>query len=129
MARFLTEDWFELLRSVGESAPERPGASARVQCTVSGGPDGDVTFHLAVDEGRLVAAELGPDPHGPPVTLTAGYDVAVAVASGELDPGAAFMQGRIKVAGDMSHLFTLLPLAQGADTVSVLARVAADTEL
>lgn len=128
MARFLTHEWLDLLRSVGASAPERPGASARVQCTVNGGPDGDVTFHLVVEEGRLVTAEIGPDAD-PPVTLSAGYDVAVAIARGELDPSAAFMQGRIKVAGDMSHLFALLPLAQGADAVTTVSRVAAETEL
>ncbi|HEX6236320.1 MAG TPA: SCP2 sterol-binding domain-containing protein [Acidimicrobiales bacterium] len=129
MVRFLSREWFDLLRSVGEGAPERPGASARVQCTVTGAPDGDVTFHLVVDDGRLLVAEPGPDPDDPPLALTGSYDVAVAVARGELDPSAAFMQGRIKATGDMSQLFALLPLMQGADAAEMLHRVAAETEL
>lgn len=129
MARFLTQEWLDLLVSVGAEAPERPGANARLECLVTGGPDGDITLHFVVDDGRLTRAALGPDPDGPPVTLVATYDDAVAIARGELDPNVGFMQGRIKVRGDMSHLFVLLPLAQDDGAVPLFSRVAAETEL
>ncbi len=49
----------------------------------------------------------------PEVTLTVGWDDARALATGELDPCVAFMQGRMKVAGAMAVLLDLL--AAGRD--------------
>lgn len=43
------------------------------------------------------------------LTLTTTPDVWAALVGGELDPVVAYMQGRLKVAGDMSALYDLLP--------------------
>jgi putative sterol carrier protein len=42
------------------------------------------------------------------VTLTASYADASAMAAGELDPSVAFMQGRLKTAGDPGLVLDLL---------------------
>ena len=43
------------------------------------------------------------------VTLTTGYDDAVKIQKGELDANAAFMQGKVKVTGNMAKVMSLLP--------------------
>ena len=46
------------------------------------------------------------------LTFTMTPEVAASVQSGELDPDVGYMQGRIKVAGDMVRFYDLLPLAR-----------------
>jgi hypothetical protein len=41
-------------------------------------------------------------------------EVAALVRAGTLDPDVAYMQGKLKVAGDMASFFDLLPLAGSA---------------
>jgi putative sterol carrier protein len=43
------------------------------------------------------------------LTLTTTAEVWSALVGGALDPVVAFMQGRLKVAGDMAALYELLP--------------------
>ena len=43
------------------------------------------------------------------LTLTTTPEVWSKLVGGELDPVVAYMQGRLKVAGDMSALYDLLP--------------------
>lgn len=45
------------------------------------------------------------------LTFSMAPDVAGALRSGELDPDVAYMQGKLKVAGDMARFFDALPLA------------------
>jgi hypothetical protein len=45
------------------------------------------------------------------LTFSMAPDVAAGLRSGELDPDVAYMQGKLKVAGDMARFFDLLPLA------------------
>jgi putative sterol carrier protein len=43
------------------------------------------------------------------------YDDAMKVQKGELDANAAFMQGRMKVSGNMAKLMSLLPLTNSPE--------------
>ena len=43
------------------------------------------------------------------------YDDAMKMQKGELDPNAAFMQGRMKVAGNVAKLMALLPLTNSPE--------------
>jgi putative sterol carrier protein len=43
------------------------------------------------------------------ITLTAVESVAAELASGGLDPNVAFMQGRLKTAGDNGAVLSVLP--------------------
>lgn len=45
------------------------------------------------------------------LTFSMTPDVAAALRAGSLDPDVAYMQGKLKVAGDMARFFDLLPLA------------------
>jgi len=51
-------------------------------------------------------------------------DVAALLRSGSLDPDVAYMQGRLKVSGDMAAFFDLLPLAGSPAFREALARPA-----
>ena len=48
------------------------------------------------------------------LTFSMTPEVAALVRDGTLDPDVAYMQGRLKVAGDMAAFFDLLPLASSA---------------
>lgn len=106
---FLGPDWLRRTLDLAADQPERPGASVRVQFVVGGGPGGEARYHWVVEDGQLRSAAAG-NLDGAEMTWTATYSDAVAMFRGELDPGAAFMEGRVKVAGDMGKVLTLLPL-------------------
>jgi putative sterol carrier protein len=110
MPKFLTQEWHDESRRMAEGQPERPGASARMQYVVTGAPDGeDVRYYWVLENGKLLESALG-DLEDSEITLTQSYADAVAIQKGELDPSAAFMQGRIKVTGNMAKLMSLLPI-------------------
>ncbi|HYD09195.1 MAG TPA: SCP2 sterol-binding domain-containing protein [Acidimicrobiales bacterium] len=46
---------------------------------------------------------------GGDITFTAPPALFARLQSGELDPVVAFMQGKLKMAGDMATLYDLLP--------------------
>ena len=114
MPKWLTQDWLDEQRRLAETQPERPGATARMQYVVTGGPDGDIKYYWVLDNGKLLQSELG-ELSGAEVTLTVTYDDAMKIQQGELDPNAAFMQGRIKVTGNMAKLMALLPITNSPE--------------
>jgi putative sterol carrier protein len=122
---FLSEGWLDAQREAGEGLPDRPGATGTLQLTVTGAPGGDVVYWLAFEDGRLVDGRLGPAP-APEVEATAPLALAAELAEGDGDPAPAFMQGRMKVAGDQALLLRLLAVMgspeYGAATRAVAAR-------
>jgi len=127
MPKWLTQEWLDESKKLGESQPERPGASARMQYVVTGGPDGDVKYYWVLENGKLLESQLGEMPD-PEVTLTQTYEDAMKIQKGELDANAAFMQGRIKVTGNMAKLMSLLPLTNSPEYKQLMTEVQAITE-
>ncbi|HEX2382036.1 MAG TPA: SCP2 sterol-binding domain-containing protein [Acidimicrobiales bacterium] len=127
MARFLSQEWLDLQKDLAQEFPERPGASARMQYKVSGAPDGDVTFHTVIENGKILENALGEDAQAE-FTMAVGYDDFTAVNKGDLDANAAFMQGRIKVTGSMGKLMLLMPLTQSAEYKAIAEKVDESTE-
>src|SRR5689334_13378967 len=109
MAKFLSKEWMDESAKLAEGQPERPGATASMQYVITGAPDGEVKYYVTIDNGHLVSQDLGELPDAE-ITMTMTYDDHVKVQKGELDANAAFMQGRVKVAGNMAKLMSLLPL-------------------
>jgi putative sterol carrier protein len=122
MAKWLSQEWHDETRKLAESQPERPGASARMQYVITGGPDGDVKYYWILDNGKLADSQLGELPDAE-VTLTQSYEDAKKIQQGELDANAAFMQGRVKVAGNMAKLMSLLPLTNSPEYKALMAQV------
>ena len=105
----LTQEWLDAERAASAKQPEVPGASARVQWVVTGGPDGDVRFTSVIEDGRIVEQQLGEDAAAD-FTLTAPFALFEAIHDGEVDETVAFMQGKLKFAGNMGRYLALMPL-------------------
>ncbi len=127
MAKWLTQEWLDESTKLAAGQPERPGATARLQYVITDGPDGDVSYYWVVVDGRLVENRLG-ELVDAEVTLTETHDDAMAIQRGELDANLAFMQGRIKVGGDVAKLMALLPITTSPEFEEFNAAVLAITE-
>ena len=127
MAKYLTQEWLDLQTELAQSFPEKPNASARMQTVVTGAPDGDVSYYTVIENGKIIENKLGTDDQAE-FTMTQGYDDSVKVLKGELDANAAFMQGRVKVTGNMGKLMSLMPLTQSPEYKAIQTDVAGQTE-
>jgi putative sterol carrier protein len=127
MPKWLSQEWLDASKEMAESQPERPGASARMQYVVTGGPDGDVKYYWVLENGKLLESKLG-ELSDAEVTLTQTYEDAMKIQKGELDANAAFMQGRVKVTGNMAKLMSLLPLTNAPEYKQLQEQVQGITE-
>lgn len=132
--RYLSPAWFAAAQAAIESDERLRELSAGLELTmeqiVTEGPDGPVAeqsngtgasrpsshvheeaasdrtvrWHVILDHGsaRLV---IGPAPH-PDLRFRASYDVARAIAQGELAAPIAFVRGDLTVGGDLNLLTT-----------------------
>jgi SCP-2 sterol transfer family len=103
VSEFLDDEW--IASWVGTGTP--PGSTATVQVVVTGAPAGDGKWHLRLDDGVVAEAAAGTVAE-PDLTLTVAYPEGAAMAAGELDPSVAFMQGRLKTAGDPGLVLDVL---------------------
>ncbi len=122
MSQYLSQAWLDHQQAVAQEFPERPGASARMQYVVTGGPAGDIRYYWVVEDGQLLESQLGEDADVD-FTLTVTYDDSVRIQRGELDETAAFMQGRLKVTGNMGKLMSLMPLTQSPEYKAIKAKI------
>jgi putative sterol carrier protein len=127
MAKFLTQEWLDLQKELAQEFPERPNATARMQYKVTGAPGGDVSFYTVIDNGKILENTLGEDPQAE-FTMTVSYDDFEKTSKGELDANAAFMQGRLKVTGNMGKLMSLMPLTQSPEYKAIAENLNGQTE-
>jgi putative sterol carrier protein len=127
MPKYLTQEWLDEARKLAEGQPERPGASAKMQYVLTGGPEGDVKYYWVLENGKLLESKLGELPDVD-FTMTLSYDDSVKVQKGELDANAAFMQGRMKVTGNMGKLMSLMPLTQSPEYKGIQQKINEITE-
>ena len=104
--QFLSDEWFdavdEIVATQGGEAPSH--ANVTMNLVITGTPWGDREMHMGAKEGK---ADWGRGhAEAADVTLTVDYDTAKEIfVSGNQQAGMqAFMQGKIKVQGDMSKL-------------------------
>jgi putative sterol carrier protein len=114
MAKWLTQEWLDEQTRLAADQPERPGASARMQYNITGGPGGGVQYYWILEDGKLLENKLGTIPDAE-LTLTIFWDDALQIQKGELDEQAAFMQGKVKVEGNMAKLMALLPITSSPE--------------
>ena len=127
MPKWLTQEWLDESTRLAATQPIRPGVSARLQYVVTGGPDGDVQYYWVIVDGQLAENRLG-ELADAEVTLTESYEDAKRMQQGELDANAAFMQGKVKVTGDIAKLMALLPITMSAEFKEFQTQVLAVTE-
>jgi putative sterol carrier protein len=117
--RYLSLDWLDALGAeVARAEALREAAAGRsfaVTQVVTGGPEGDVTYHLAVDDGDV---RFGAGPaDDEEVRLVEDWDTAVAVATGTMNAQEAFIRGRIRISGDAQRLLDAQPVFAALDAV------------
>ena len=98
-----------------------------MQYVVTGGSEGEIRYYWVLENGKLLESTLGDLPDAE-VTLTQTYDDAQKIQKGELDANAAFMQGRVKVTGNMAKLMALLPLTNAPEYKQLQEQIQAITE-
>lgn len=117
---FLSDEWMTAAREIraryADDAPDIE-VELRINIGVFDVPfrDGEVEAHLDTSSGR-VEMELG-HLDDPDVTVTTDYETAKALFVFQ-DPAIAmqaFMNGKVKVVGDMMKLMAMQPAIQGAD--------------
>ncbi len=108
--RYLSDSWFRAVNEAARSSTAlqqvTAGAHLTLQQVVTGGPEGDVSYWLLIDDGTVEAVP-GEGPQGervPDVTVTQSYETAAAVNRGELSTQDAFLDGRIRLRGDIPVL-------------------------
>jgi putative sterol carrier protein len=124
MAKYLTQEWLDENVRLAKSFPERAGATAHMQYRITNMPEGadDCWFYWVIDNGKLLEATLGQDPDAE-FTMTVSYADNRLVQEGKLDPNAAFMQGKMKVTGNMAKLMSLMPLTASAEYKAIQDQV------
>lgn len=128
MAKWLSQEWLDEQKRLAADQPERPGASARMQYVIKGyGGEPDVSYYWILEDGKLVDDRLGTLDDAE-LTLTMSRADAEAVQRGTLDEQAAFMQGRIKVEGNMAKLMALLPITGSPEYKELQEKLRAVTE-
>jgi putative sterol carrier protein len=117
--RYLSLDWIDAVdRAVAANEPIQelaPTQEIGVTQVVTGGPEGDVTYHLQVGDGTIAFAAGPADPEH--VRMEQSWETAVAVATGRLNAQEAFVSGRIRLHGDQQRLLDSQPLFGALDSV------------
>lgn len=121
---FLSDEWFAEVRKIRDEvdppAPTGPAADLKLNIVVTGGPGGDKEIHMAGgDFGEGLVADA-------PTKLTVPYEVAKKTfIEGDQQAGMqAFMQGQIKVEGDMSKLMAMQSQQPSAEQAALQKKIA-----
>jgi hypothetical protein len=119
VVRYLSLDWFDALsQEVGASSALAELArdhTIGVTQVVTGGPEGEVTYHLQVGDGTASFGPGGADPED--VRMVQDWTTAVGVATGDQNAQEAFLAGRIRLSGDQQKLIASQPVFAALDTV------------
>jgi hypothetical protein len=121
LAGFLTEAWLEEMEAAAQRAVLGTKGALVVQQVIPDGPDGrEVAYALVVDDGRLsVVRGRVPDAD---LTFTQDRATAEAIHRGELSAQAAFMQGRLRLGGDLRAVIDRAGELSAIDDVFASAR-------
>ena len=104
--RYLSLDWIEAMGRAVSDSPALANLAGTcdiaVTQVVTGTSDGDVTYHLTVGDG-IVA--FGPGPaEDEDVRLEQSWETARGVATGEINAQQVFIDGSLRITGDVQKL-------------------------
>ena len=108
--KFLSEDWAqamtEALNSSDEFKKAATGQTVKLQQVITDAPEGGEQKYYFTLEDSTAKVSLGELPEAE-ATLTQNYETAVAITKQELNAQNAFMQGKLKISGNMMKLMQL----------------------
>ncbi|HEU5004287.1 MAG TPA: SCP2 sterol-binding domain-containing protein [Actinomycetota bacterium] len=108
--KYLSEQWAQevtgLLQSTEAVTNTIKGQSFAIQQVITDVPErGEVKFFAKATDG---VPEVGiGEAENPDATITATYPISVSMDKMELNPQVAFMQGKIKIQGNLMKLMGL----------------------
>ena len=107
--KFLSEEWAqtmtEALNSSDDFKNAATGQSVKLQQVVTDAPDGETKYYFTLED-QTANVSLG-EIDDAETTITQNYETAVGLDKQELNPQNAFMQGKLKVTGNMMKLMQL----------------------
>jgi hypothetical protein len=103
---YLSPEWMQAARLAIAGDASLRDATAGVRLTVehvvTGGPRGTIRWYITIDDGKVGLVE-GPAVE-PDLRFTTAYATAARIAAGELGAQRAFVEGRLRVGGDLGAL-------------------------
>jgi putative sterol carrier protein len=107
--KFLSHEWAQAVTDALNSSQEFADAAARqharIQQVVTEAPHGEARYYFTVEDGSALVG-LG-ELDAPEATITQSYATAVAISKREVHPQQAFVQGRLRVSGNLMKLMQL----------------------
>ena len=107
--KFLTEEWATTMTDALNASQDfqnaASGQQVKLQQVVTDAPDGESKYYFTLDGGK---AQVGiGEIADAEATITQNYETAVAINKQELNAQNAFMQGKLKISGNMMKLMQL----------------------
>ena len=127
MAEIASDEWLAALVRTSAATPETPGVAGSVSFTVENSPAGKVGWTEAIENGVTVSASA-PASKGADIALIAKFQELVAMLEGGSNPAVMFMQGRLKLTGDLGMFMTMLPAMMSEEAATGRAELAAATD-
>jgi len=100
VAGFLTDQWFDELDTAARGKHVADDLRLVIQQVVPDGPDGvPIAYSVSVADGSITVRRGWAD--APDVTFTQDRATAEAIHRGELSAQTAFIEGRLRLGGDL----------------------------
>lgn len=114
MPEYLSDEWHAAAKELAQSFPDKPGASVKMAWVVTASPRGDLKYFMIIENGKILDQGNG-ELADAEMTMTAAWEDSVRIQKGELDANAAFMQGKVKLSGNMGKAMALMPLTMSPE--------------
>lgn len=128
MIRYLSDEWIEAANSAVSNSAElsraAEGQDVTIAYEVTGTPTGKIRYGMTFKDGAASVTAGKHEDAGAAFSLD--YETATEIARGELSAQAAFMQGRMKLDGDVTVLIGQYKLID--ETEDALSELRANTE-
>jgi putative sterol carrier protein len=102
MARFFSPEWVAGVDTAVKASPQVAAAAKGKRLVfeqvAADHPDGDVAYHVIVDDGAVHAVTGRADT--PTVSITGPWETYIRINKGEISPPIALMSGKARVKGE-----------------------------
>lgn len=116
--KFQSEEYFqaanEALQASEDVAKAAKGHNITLQVVTNDFPGvGEMKSFIRIDKGSIGVGSG--EVEEPDVTITQNYETAVAMDKGELNPQVAFLDGKVKIKGNIIKVMSLQKLLQALE--------------